>query len=73
MEVKSKLAHLLPHWIKHNASHAEQFGEWAAEARAAGLEQVASRLDAAAGLIRGANAELAQAQMDLPQGRRAHD
>lgn len=68
MELSDKLAHLIPHWIEHNASHAEQFDEKAENARAAGLEEVATKIEAAARLVRAANEELQQAQASLPQG-----
>ena len=68
MDLKSRLAHLVPHWIEHNESHAEQFEERAAEARAAGLEEVAASIEAAARLLRAANGELNEAQTLLPRG-----
>ena len=72
MELSDKLAHLIPHWIEHNASHAEQFEEKAENARAAGLGEVATKIEAAARLVRAANEELAQAQTSLPQGGHGH-
>ena len=73
MEVRSKLAHLVPHWIEHNASHAEQFGEWAGRARAAGLAKVASHLEAAVKLMTAANAEIEHARIGLAHGESDHD
>jgi len=62
MEVASKLAQLLPHWIEHNESHAQQFEEWGRKAEAAGLEHVAKHLEAAARTARQANLELSRSQ-----------
>ena len=68
MELTSKLAHLIPHWIEHNESHAQQFEERAKDARAAGMEAVAASIEAAARLLRAANEELTEAQLGLPPG-----
>jgi len=72
MELPERLAHLVPHWIEHNESHAQQFEEKAKDAQAAGLVEVAGRIEAAARLMREANEELKQAQRGLPQADSAH-
>jgi len=45
---EAKLAVLLPHWIEHNAEHADEFHAWAEKARAAGRAEVAEEIDTAA-------------------------
>lgn len=67
MEVASRLRQLLPHWIEHNESHLEQFREWEAQARAAGLEEAADKIALAGNAIGQANEELANARELLPQ------
>lgn len=61
MEAKGKLAHLIPHWMEHNDSHAAQFEEWAGTAREAGLVEIAEHIAAAAEAMREANGELGKA------------
>ncbi|MEA3376168.1 MAG: hypothetical protein U9R72_08245, partial [Chloroflexota bacterium] len=53
-----KLRVLLPHWIEHNAEHAESFCTWAERARAAGDEHLAAHIEEAAGKIEAANRDL---------------
>jgi hypothetical protein len=65
MELLTRLAHLLPHWIEHNASHAEQFEQYASRVRAEGFESIAGHIEAAAGAIRQSNEELEQARMEV--------
>lgn len=72
MELSDKLAHLVPHWIEHNESHAQQFEERAKEAQTAGLVEVAGRIEAAARLLREANEELEQVQRGLPPADSTH-
>jgi len=36
---KSKLAHLLEHWVEHNESHSKSFREWAQKVRDAGYTE----------------------------------
>jgi hypothetical protein len=62
METAERLTHLLPHWIEHNESHAEQLAEWVAKARSAGMEEVADSIGAAAKAMRQANVRLAEAR-----------
>jgi hypothetical protein len=65
MELLTRLAHLLPHWIEHNNSHAEQFEEYAGQARAADLESIATHLEAAAKAVRQSSEELGQARRSV--------
>jgi hypothetical protein len=69
MELQTRLAHLLPHWIEHNASHAEQFEEYAGRAREAGLSAIAGHVEAAAKAIRESSEELEQARRALGAGQ----
>lgn len=48
MNEMAKLQVLLGHWIEHNQEHSEEFVRWAQRARAAGLEEVARPIAAAA-------------------------
>ncbi len=45
---RDKLRVLLPHWIEHNAEHAEEFRAWADRAREAGQLEVADDIALAA-------------------------
>jgi hypothetical protein len=65
MEARGKLSHLIPHWMEHNESHAEQFEEWVGKAREAGLGEIADRIAAAAKAMREANGELGKAWAQL--------
>jgi len=62
MEVAAKLVHLVPHWIEHNASHAEQFEHWAGQAQVAGLDEVAEQIRSAAEAMNQANKYLNRAE-----------
>ena len=44
----TRLRLLVPHWIEHNQDHAMGFRDWAQAAREAGLDSVASKIEAAA-------------------------
>jgi len=68
MDTRSRLAHLVPHWIEHNDSHVEQLEEWAEKAREAGLGAVAGEIEAAAGAMKQANEHLGDARAKLPMG-----
>lgn len=57
-ELLTKLSVLLPHWIEHNADHAESFCTWAEQARAAGEEHLAIHIEEAACRIDAANRDL---------------
>jgi hypothetical protein len=39
-----KLAHLIDHWVEHNAEHAKTYRDWAGRAEAAGKEELAGVL-----------------------------
>jgi|GEM_PF-828558 len=43
----TRLALLLPHWIEHNAEHADEFRRWAERARDAGRDHIAYHLEMA--------------------------
>lgn len=45
-----KLSKILEHWVHHNEDHALNYRDWAAKARAAGFQDVANILLAAAEL-----------------------
>jgi hypothetical protein len=53
MNDQDKLRVLIPHWIEHNAEHAEEFNRWAGRAGVAAAE-----LHGAAEAILRANAQL---------------
>ncbi len=38
---KSKLAHLLEHWVEHNQSHSKSFRDWAEKVKEAGYTELA--------------------------------
>lgn len=57
-ELVAKLQVLLPHWIEHNAEHAESFLSWAERARAAGDAHLAAHIETAAQKITDANRDL---------------
>jgi len=68
MDTRSRLAHLVPHWIEHNDSHVEQLEEWAEKAREAGLGAVADEIEAAAGAMKQAEEHLGNARAELSRG-----
>ena len=68
MDTRSRLAHLVPHWIEHNDSHVEQLEEWAKKAREAGLGGVADEIEAAARAMKQANEHLGNARAELSMG-----
>jgi hypothetical protein len=57
-DVLAKLRILLPHWIEHNAEHAESFLVWAERARAAGDDHLAIHIEEAARKTEAANRDL---------------
>ncbi len=61
MEIREKLGKLLPHWIEHNDAHSESYNEWAAQARQAGMTQVATGIEEAVARVEEANKALKQA------------
>jgi len=68
MDTRSRLAHLVPHWIEHNDSHVEQLEEWVKKAREAGLGAVADEIEAAVRAMREANEHLGSASAKLSMG-----
>lgn len=69
MEIAERLSHLVPHWIEHNESHAQQLEEWGARARGVGLTQAAEEIAVAAGAMREATAALQRARTALEAAR----
>ena len=63
-----KLRVLLPHWMEHNAEHAKGFRTWAGRARAAGEEDLADHIIAAAKKMEAANRNLESAIEHLGEG-----
>ena len=57
-EVVAKLRVLLPHWIEHNAEHAESFRTWADRARDTGDSHMAAHIEAAAQKVASASSDL---------------
>ena len=70
-----KLRVLLPHWLEHNASHADDYRAWIERAQAAGAEHVAEHLAAAVEKLAGANRDLQGALEHLgePDAAASHD
>lgn len=62
-----KLRLLLPHWMEHNAEHADEFRTWAQKAQAAGLELAAEEIETAAKELGWVNEALATAMEMLGQ------
>ena len=67
-----KLRLLLPHWLEHNAEHANEFRTWAERARSAGEEHLAGHLEAAVEKMEAANRDLAGAIEHLGPGAAGH-
>ena len=63
MNEVEKLRILIPHWIEHNAEHADEFREWAAKAGSAQADLVAAAdaLEAASDHLRAALEKLSGA------------
>lgn len=53
-----KLRVLLPHWLEHNASHADDYRAWIERLAAAGDPYAAERLAAAVEKLAGVNRDL---------------
>ncbi len=53
-----KLRVLLPHWLEHSASHADDYRAWIERARAVGADHVAEHLAAAVEKLEGVNRDL---------------
>ncbi len=62
---EDKLRVLLPHWIEHNAEHAAEFDLWVERARAAGHEEAADKIAAAATQLQAVNDTLEEALRKL--------
>ncbi|NPV10014.1 MAG: hypothetical protein HPY83_18875 [Anaerolineae bacterium] len=62
---RERLKVLLPHWMEHNAEHAEEFRRWAERVRGVGGESAADRIMAAAQAMEKAIAELEAALASL--------
>lgn len=58
---------LLPHWMEHNAEHAEEFRQWAQRVRATGAGEAADHIVSAAEAMERARDELAAALAGLGQ------
>lgn len=71
-ELLSKLRVLLPHWIEHNAEHAESFRKWADRARAAGDKHLAVHIEEAARRIEAANDDLEGVLQHIGTGASDH-
>ncbi len=61
MEQMEKLRILLPHWISHNQSHAEEYRKWSAFTREAAEDAVADQIDKAIAAVNQASEFLEQA------------
>jgi predicted RNA-binding protein len=60
MDDLEKLQLLLPHWIEHNAEHADELRSWADNMQHSGKVDVAKRLFAAAALLENAGDHLSK-------------
>jgi hypothetical protein len=65
---EDRLRILLPHWIEHNAEHADEFRRWADKAREAGLNEVADEIATAAKELGWVNEALKTALESLGKG-----
>lgn len=70
-----KLRVLLPHWLEHNASHADGYRAWIERAQAAGADHVAEHLAAAVEKLELVNRDLQGALEHLgePETLADHD
>lgn len=70
-----KLQIMLPHWLAHNLSHAEEFEKWSTVAREAGQGEAASLIATAATHLRAADQALtaALAKVGAHHHGHAHD
>jgi rubrerythrin len=62
---KSKIRHLLGHWIEHNQSHCESFEQWAGKLKEAGYPEVAEEIMQASGKMEEASALLEKVRDSL--------
>jgi nickel/cobalt exporter len=65
MNELEKLRILLPHWVEHNAEHADEFRTWAERLQLAGEAGVAERLLVAAALLDNAHDLLSKLQDEI--------
>jgi nickel/cobalt exporter len=65
MNELEKLRILLPHWVEHNAEHANEFRTWAERLQLAGEADVAERLLVAAALLDNAHDLLSKLQDEI--------
>lgn len=72
MDDVEKLRILLPHWMEHNAEHADEFRTWAERARVAGEDHLAEHITAAAEKMEAAKRDLATALEHLGGASEAH-
>lgn len=60
-----RIRKLLPHWMEHNAEHAQEFRDWAERVRALGDDDAAEAIVRAAEAMEQANRHLGAAQTSL--------
>jgi hypothetical protein len=65
LSLEAKLERLLTHWIDHNGDHANTYRDWAAQAEARDLAEVAARLTKAADLTEAISEQFAAARKAL--------
>jgi hypothetical protein len=70
---KDKLRILLPHWIEHNAEHADEFRQWAEKAHEAGLDEAGEEIALAAKELGWVNEALTAALDSLVEGASAKE
>ena len=66
LSLEAKLERLLAHWIDHNRDHADTYRDWAAQAQARDLAEVAARLIKAADLTEAISEQFEAARKALP-------
>lgn len=66
LSLEAKLERLLAHWIDHNGDHASTYRDWAAQAEARDLAEVAARLNKAADLTEAISRQFEAARKALP-------
>jgi hypothetical protein len=66
LSLEAKLDRLLTHWIDHNGDHANTYRDWAAQAEAHNLTEVAERLAKAADLTDEISRQFEAARKTLP-------
>jgi hypothetical protein len=66
LSLEAKLERLLTHWIDHNCDHANTYRDWAGQAAAQDLSEVAALLAKAADLTEAINQQFEAARKALP-------